>query len=113
MKDLIITTTPGIEGRGIKSYLGIVRSTSVTGFGAFRDFFSGFTDFFGGRSGSYEKELTDAQGLALDGLKKNALELSADAIVGVKLDCENISSKGKSFIMVTAIGTAVKLEGEA
>ncbi|OIO34276.1 MAG: hypothetical protein AUJ70_01490 [Candidatus Omnitrophica bacterium CG1_02_40_15] len=107
---MIVTTTDTIQGKTIKSYLGIVNGITVTGFGAVREFLSGFTDTLGGRSGSYEKEYRDAKEIVLNNLKKEALRLSADAVVSIKLDYENISSKGGSFIMVTATGTAVKLE---
>ena len=107
---LIMTTTSTIEDKKITSYLGIVNSVSVTGFGAIREFFAEVTDFWGGRSGSYEKEFASVKDMALNKLCMEALKLSADAIVGVKLDYEAISSKDKSFVMVTATGTAVKLE---
>lgn len=109
-REFILTTTNTIQNRKIKSYLKIVSGISVTGFGAFRDFFSQFTDFFGGKSGSYQKEFSTAKELALQELKNRAVELSADAVVGIKIDYENISSKGKSFVMVTATGTAVITE---
>jgi len=109
-REFILTTTNTIQNRKIKSYVKVVSGISVTGLGAFRDFFSSFTDFFGGKSGSYQKEFGTAKELALQELKDRAMELSADAVVGIKIDYENISSKGKSLIMVAATGTAVITE---
>jgi uncharacterized protein YbjQ (UPF0145 family) len=105
--EFIITSTEIIQGKEIKSYLGIVEGISITGFGALREVFSSWTDIFGGKSGSYEKEFTVAKEKALYDLKTKAQSLSANAIVGVRLDFESISAKGKSFVMVTATGTAV------
>ena len=62
-----------------------------------------------GRSGSYEKELMNANHLALEALAEEAREMGADAIVGVDLDYESIGGNDKSMLMVTANGTAVKL----
>jgi len=109
-EELILTTTDTIQNRKIKSYLGIVNGISITGFGAFREFLSSFTDFFGGKSGSYQKEYEQVKELALQELRDKAKKLSANAVVGIKIDYEAISSKGKSFVMVTATGTAVLTE---
>jgi uncharacterized protein YbjQ (UPF0145 family) len=50
---MIITTTPNIEGKRIKQYLGIVTGEAVVGANLFRDFFAGIRDIVGGRSGAY------------------------------------------------------------
>lgn len=71
---------------------------------------SGFTDVLGGRSGSYQKEYLRAKEFALHELKKEADKRHANAVVGIKLDFEAVSSKSTSFIMVTATGTAVIAE---
>ena len=76
----------------------------------FRELLSSFTDTLGGRSGSYQSEYIKSKELAIEELKKEAYKLSADAVVGVKLDFESIAAKGKSLVMVTATGTAVLLE---
>ena len=107
---LIVTTTDKIEGQEVREYLGIVNGICITGFGALRDFMSGFTDFLGGKSGSYHKEYHKSKELALVDLKNEATKLGADAIVCVRMDFENISAKGKSLVMVSATGTAVKLK---
>jgi uncharacterized protein YbjQ (UPF0145 family) len=53
---MLITTTPNIEGKRIKEYLGIVTGEAVVGANLFRDLFAGIRDIVGGRSGGYEKE---------------------------------------------------------
>jgi uncharacterized protein YbjQ (UPF0145 family) len=61
---MLITTTPNIEGKRIKEYLGIVTGEAVVGANLFRDLFAGLRDIVGGRSGAYEKELRKARNLA-------------------------------------------------
>ncbi len=51
---MIITTTPGIDGKKIVGYLGVVTGEAVMGANMFRDMFAGIRDIVGGRSGSYE-----------------------------------------------------------
>ena len=54
---MIVTTTPGIEGRGISRYLGVVAAQGVLGVNVFKDVAAGMRNIFGGRSQSYENEL--------------------------------------------------------
>lgn len=107
---MVLSTTPSIEGAKIEKYLDIISGITITGFGAFREFFSGITNALGGRSGSYQKEYHRARELALEDLKREAKKLDADAVIGVHIDYENITANNKSFIMVSATGTAVRLK---
>jgi uncharacterized protein YbjQ (UPF0145 family) len=106
---VLITNTESVEGRRIIAYLGVVSGEAVMGTNVFRDFFAGIRDIVGGRSGSYEKELRRAKGLALDAMQEEAADLGADAVVAVDLDYETIGGGDKSMLMVSANGTAVRL----
>jgi uncharacterized protein YbjQ (UPF0145 family) len=103
---MILTTTESVEGRQIAAYLGVVSGEAVYGANIFRDFFASVRDVVGGRAGGYEKVLKDGKEVALEDMVEEARALGADAVVGVDLDYENI---GKSMLMVSANGTAVKL----
>lgn len=103
---MIVTTTPGIEGRRIVAYPGLVVGEVIVGANIGRDFLARLTDIFGGRSGSYERKLSDARNAALAEMTTRAQALGADAVVGVDLDYEVI---GGSMLMVSASGTAVRL----
>ncbi|MEW6428476.1 MAG: heavy metal-binding domain-containing protein [Thermodesulfobacteriota bacterium] len=105
---MIITTTPSLEGKRIVAYLGIVVGEAVLGANIFRDLFAGIRDVVGGRSGSYEKELSRARQIALDEMAEKAHALGADAVVGVDLDYEVLGEKN-GMMMVSASGTAVRL----
>ncbi|HEX6827941.1 MAG TPA: heavy metal-binding domain-containing protein, partial [Burkholderiales bacterium] len=85
---MILTTTPGIEGRKITQYLGIVSGEAVVGANVFRDLFAKVRDIVGGRSGSYEHVLADARKQALEDMSEAAAKLGANAVVGVDLDYE-------------------------
>ena len=50
---MIVTTTVSVEGRRITEYKGEV----ISGVNFVRDVAASFSNFFGGRSGSYEEEL--------------------------------------------------------
>ena len=106
---MIVTTTPSVEGRKIVDYRGIVFGEVVSGVDFVKDFAAGLTNFFGGRSGSYEGELIDARDNAIMEMIRRAEQLGADAVVGVDVDYEELG-QGNNMLMVTASGTAVVLE---
>ena len=104
---MIITTTPSIEGRPIRDYMGIVTGEAILGANLFKDFGASIRDVVGGRSAGYEKDLKKARETALAEMQEVAEALGANAIVGVDLDYETL--KG-TMLMVTASGTAVKVD---
>ena len=104
---MLVTTTNTLEGKRISRYFGIVSGETIIGANVFRDFMAGIRDFFGGRSGSYEKVLREAKETALQEMQQQAQLMGANAIIGVDLDYETV---GESMLMVTAAGTAVLLE---
>ena len=103
---MIITTTPNIEGKRIVQYKGIVIGEVISGVNFIKDFAAGLTNFFGGRSGSYEGELIEARENALREMEQRAAALGANAVVGVDIDYE-VLGQGGNMLMVTAYGTAV------
>jgi uncharacterized protein YbjQ (UPF0145 family) len=104
--DMIVTTTPGIDGKPVQHYLGIVSGEVIVGANIFRDLFAGIRDIVGGRAGAYEEVLGEAREKALFEMRGRAAKIGANAIVGVDLDYEVVGSGG-SMLMVSATGTAV------
>ncbi|QMW22214.1 heavy metal-binding domain-containing protein [Sandaracinobacteroides saxicola] len=105
---MILTTTPTLEGKPVKSYLGIVAGEAIMGANIFRDMFAGIRDIVGGRSGSYETVFRDARAEALRELAEEAKAMGADAVIGIQLS-SNAVGASDSMLMVSATGTAVKL----
>ncbi len=103
---MIMTTTPSIDGKQITEYRGIVTGEAIMGANAFKDLFAGIRDLVGGRSATYERELQRAREIALDELEQWALELGANAVVGIDLDYEVLGGSN-GMLMVSASGTAV------
>jgi uncharacterized protein YbjQ (UPF0145 family) len=104
-----ITTTPGIDGKRITKYCGVVAGEAIMGANLFKDLFAGVRDLVGGRSATYERELQRAREIALKELQERAQELGANAVVGIDLDYE-VLGQGNSMLMVSASGTAVVVE---
>ena len=106
---MLVTTTNTVEGKRILEYKGIVAGEAILGANIFKDLFASIRDIVGGRSGSYEKVLADARQTALNELRDAAASMGANAVIGVDIDYETVGSNG-SMLMVTAAGTAVRLE---
>ena len=106
---MILTTTPSIEGKTIKQYHGIVIGEAVMGANIFKDLFASIRDIVGGRSGSYEDELTKARQIAFREREQEARNMGANAVVGIDLDYEVLGDKN-SMLMVSMSGTAVTVE---
>jgi uncharacterized protein YbjQ (UPF0145 family) len=106
---MITTTTHTIEGRKIREYIGLVTGEAIMGANMFRDFMAGITDLIGGRSGTYESKLADARETALQEMQDLAQQQGANAVVGIDIDYEVLGANN-GMLMVTATGTAVKIE---
>ena len=106
---MIISTTPTLEGRQIVEYKGIVFGEVVSGVDFVKDFAAGLTNFFGGRSNSYEGELIEARENAVQEMSQRAAQMGANAVVGVDVDYE-VLGQGNNMLMVIASGTAVVVQ---
>ena len=103
---MIMTTTPLIEGKPVKEYLGIVTGEAIMGANIVRDFFATVTDIVGGRSGAYETKLSQARKVALQEMAEDARKLGANAVIGIDIDYEVVRD---GMMMVTVSGTAVRV----
>ncbi|WPO77074.1 YbjQ family protein [Flavobacterium sp. KACC 22761] len=109
-KDILVITTSSADGLKIKKHLKPVSAHIVAGTNLFSDFLGGLTDVFGGRSSSYQKQLSSLYNEAIERIKYNAHEIGGNCVIGLNIDMDEISGKGKSMFMLTAIGTAVIIE---
>ena len=110
MKRVFISTTNTVDNGKASEYFGVVSSHIVAGTGFLSDFAASVSDIFGGRSGSYRRQLESLYDEALDELSNKAQLLGANSILGLTLDMDNISGKGMSMFMITAVGTAAKIQ---
>ena len=103
---MIITTSPTIEGHEIIEYKQIVFGEVIQGVNFLKDIAASFSNYFGGRSNSYEGELITARESAIKEMEQRAKSLGANAIIAVDIDYE-VLGQGNDMLMVTASGTAV------
>ena len=110
--EIIVSTTSSLDGVKILKHLKPVSAHIVAGTNIFSDFLGGFSDIFGGRSQSYQKQLTSIYDEAIEKIQYAAYELGGNCVLGLKIDIDEISGKGKSMFMITAVGTAFIVEKE-
>lgn len=106
---MILTTTPTIEGHNIKEYKGVVCGEVVAGVNVLKDIGASIRNIIGGRAGSYEDELIAARENALKEMAERAMNLGANAVVGIDIDYEALGVDN-GMLMVTVSGTAVVID---
>lgn len=106
MEKFLITSTPILDSITIHSYLGVINTNIVIGTNFFSDFAASFTDVFGGNSGTYQRKMDNMYDSAKKELISKAKNMGANAIIGFRIEFDEISGKGKSMFMLSAIGTA-------
>lgn len=110
MNQMLVLTTPIIEGVKITEYKGFVTARNVRAVNVIRDFFTSFRDLVGGRSASYQDVMKDMELEVLAEIRAEATRLGANAVIGFSLDFDNVGSKGKSLLMAHGKGTAVVIQ---
>lgn len=109
MDTIRLFNTPSIEGYTIEEYYGFVSANQVEGTGFFTDLTASVSDLLGGKSGAYRDVMNQLLEDVSKQLKRQAQKLGANAIIGVRVDFDNISAKSMSMFMVSMQGTAVKI----
>lgn len=104
-----LTTAPSLAGYEIAETIEIITAECALGMSMFTDLFAGVRDLVGGRSKAVQDALRDARKICLAELRKEAAELNANAVIGVRLDYSEISGGGKSMLFLVASGTAVRV----
>lgn len=106
-----ISTTSSISNMNIEKHIDLVSANIVVGTNIFSDISASFSDFFGGQSSTYQNKLQEIYKAVMAELKLQAINIGANAIIGLKIDFDEISGGGKSMFMISAVGTAVVVSG--
>jgi len=106
MAEIIVTTGNEIPGKKVASVLGIVRGNTVRTRNLGVDIGAGFKNLVGGEVKNYTQMMTQSRDEAFNRMINAAVELGADAIIGMRFMTAMIM-QGSSEML--AYGTAVKL----
>jgi uncharacterized protein YbjQ (UPF0145 family) len=102
--DIIITTTNDLPGYEVVAVYGEVFGLIVRARNAFSNIGAGLRTVFGGEVKGYTQMLADSRNEAIDRLRDAAREHGANAVLGMRFDCNEIADVMSE---VAAYGTAV------
>ncbi|MFN0252169.1 MAG: YbjQ family protein [Kofleriaceae bacterium] len=103
---VIVTTGNEVSGYRIAGYLGIVRGIVVRSAGFSKSFIGTFRSLAAGNVKEFSDACEAARHEAYTQMIEHALEVSADAIIGMRYDATDF---GNGTTEVLAYGTAVRL----
>ncbi len=106
---VLLSTTDRIEGYRIETHHGLVSAHVTSGVNALRGWLVAFRDIVGGKSGSYEKELSRLEERAIEQLSQKASASGANAILGIQWDYNYVGGDKRSLLMLVATGTACRV----
>lgn len=106
MTELIITTGNEIPGKKIIQVLRVVRGSTVRARNIGRDIGASLKNLIGGEIKTYTEMTSDARDEAYNRMVNQAINLKADAIIGVRF-MTSMVMQGASEML--AYGTAVRL----
>jgi uncharacterized protein YbjQ (UPF0145 family) len=109
--DFIIVTTPTIPGYRITKVFGVVTGLTPRTRGFLGKFIAGFESIFGGEVTAFTSELEKARADAISRVRRKAMDLGANAIVGLDLESSDIGMQ-LGVVVISATGTAVVVEEE-
>ncbi len=104
---MIVTTGNDITGKEIVEYYGVVRGIIVRATGIGRGIVGGLKSIVGGNIEEFTFVCERARLDATNRMVTQAVEIGADAIIGMRYDSTEFS-KGSTEVL--AYGTAVKLK---
>lgn len=106
MTGIIVTTTETVPGKEVSEVLGVVKGNTVRARNIGRDIGAGLKGIVGGEVKTYTQMTTAARDEAYNRMVNEAIEMGADAVVGVRFTTSMVMTSVSEML---AFGTAVKL----
>jgi len=105
---MLLVTTSTIEGQRILETLGLVRGNTIRARHIGRDIMAGLRTIVGGEIKDYTVMLGQARDQAIERMIRQAENLGANAVVGVRFTTSQTMSGAAEIL---AYGTAVRVQG--
>ncbi len=104
---MIVSTVGYVPGYELVEILGIVMGNTVRSKHIGRDIAAGLKTLVGGEISGYTEMLSESRNIAYERMIKNAEDMEADAIIGMRFSTSSIMQNTAEML---AYGTAVKLK---
>ena len=105
--NMIVTTSLEVPDKKVVEILGVVKGNTVRARNIGRDIGAGFKSIVGGEIKTYTDMIANARDEAYNRMVNQAIDLKADAIIGVRFMTSMIMQGASEML---AYGTAVKLK---
>ena len=106
-KKVLTSTTFTIEGYRVVEHMGLVRGIIVRSPTIMQGFLGNLKQIIGGQIEAFTEMCEQARRQAFEDMVDHALDLDANAIVGVRYDASNLA---RGATEVLCYGTAVRVE---
>ena len=106
---IIVTTEQAPTGLEIAERLGVVSAEIPVAMHLLRTLLQRSRRYKSGRTPAGQRVLRDARQACETEIRREALIVKADAVIGVSVDCRQITGLGRQSLLVTLAGTAVRL----
>ena len=106
-RDFLITSGFNFEGYDIIAYLGLASGNTVIGTGLLSETSASISDLMGIENDSFSSKLDVGKNSSVEKIKRKAMMMGANALIGVDIDYVIFSS---NMVGVIANGTAVKIQ---
>lgn len=107
LNSIMVTSGYNFENYRIIKYCDFISAESVFGMGMFKALLASVSSVAGVESEAFQLKIKEAKTKAIYDIKKNALELGANAIIGIDIDFSMIVG---DMVVIIASGTAVIIE---
>lgn len=102
-------TMPIYPGRRYRPLNAVIQFETV-GIASWRDWITKMVDVVGGRAKTYDRPIVKALQDAINKVQAVAKDMSADAIIDLRISVVAVSSKGLGMAQVLVTGTAIMFE---
>jgi uncharacterized protein YbjQ (UPF0145 family) len=89
--------------------MGLVTGESLIGANLYKDMLGEVKGVVKKKQSQYEVQLGEARKIAIDSMMEKAEKLGANAIIGTRVEYNNLGGSMGNTIMVTVTGTAVQV----
>ena len=107
VNSIMVTSGYNFEGYRIIKYCDYISAETVFGMGMFKSLLASISSVVGAESEAFNNKIKEAKARAVYEIRKNALELGANAIIGIDIDFSMIAGE---MVVIIASGTAVVIE---
>lgn len=105
-QSVTVVTMDSVDGYITEKVLGIVSSEYAVGMNIIKDVLVSGRDIFGGRSKVVQDAFKEAKEVCLAEIRKEALDLGANAVLGVRFQHSQMSGASTTMLLMVISGTA-------